>query len=683
MPLRDTQPDPFSNLPTTACPSRDMQTSASDLLTSSTARLTGPFTLALTAAVTAATTAAIPACTAAFTSALGRSAKRAALLGAALALLGACALKPPGPGVSAPQQTAGDLSGLQPIAVVPARQAVTTAHPLATQAAIRMLDLGGSAIDAAVAAQMVLGLVEPQSSGIGGGSLLMHWDAQARSLTSHDGLAAAPAKVTAALSVDVDGSALRSADLQRGGRSVGVPGTLAVLKQVHARHGKLPWQALFAPAIELAEGGFPMPAYLHGILSLPNAAADHPDMLALYFGADGKPLPVGARLRNPAYAATLRRVAVSGPAALWAQGAAAALIASVQRGYRHSLMTEPDLMAYQAQQREPVCAPFLAYKVCMMAPPSFGGVVVLQVLQMLESRVPPVATGMRFSFDDPEFLHVYAEAGRLAQADRLRHVGDPGFVRVPLQALVSPDYVRGRARLIDANRMTSDISAGDVLAGGAASPESAPPLATSSAAGLTPTLATPGVVDAAEVADATSQLAIVDRAGNALSMTTTNNLNFGSRLMVDGYVLNNAMTNFSAAPRAGQAAPNRMEAGKRPVTSMAPTIVFDQAGMPVVVGGSAGGGQIVDYISASLVEMLANGRSPAQALAMGHVSTAVKGRLQLEKGSNAALMAPALAAKGHTVDIVPMTSGLGFLKRQGDDWLGAADPRRDGVALGR
>jgi gamma-glutamyltranspeptidase / glutathione hydrolase len=616
-------------------------------------------------------------------SAMTRRCRLAFLMGAALVLLGACALKQPVPAVSASPTAAGSPAAVHPVAVVPARQAVSTAHPLATDAAIRMLDLGGSAIDAAVAAQMVLGLVEPQSSGIGGGSLLLHWDAQARRLTSHDGLAAAPARVTAGLTVDVDGSALRSADLQRGGRSVGVPGTLAVLKQVHAQQGKLPWPALFAPAIELAERGFPMPAYLHGILSMPQAAADHPDMLALYFGPDGRPYPVGATVINPAYAATLRRIASRGPSGLWEQDAGTALIASMQRGFRRSLIAESDLSAYQAVQRDPICAPFLAYSVCLMAPPSFGGVVVLQVLQMLELRAPQAAAGTRFNFDDPEFLHVYAEAGRLAQADRLRYVGDPGFVQVPVRSLVSPDYVRARARLIDATRTTSDVTAGEVPVGQAPLPV---PIATpKSLVDASPALPVAPVsqADAAEVADATSQLAIVDGKGNALSMTTTNNLNFGSRLMVDGYVLNNAMTNFSAAPRPGQSAPNRMEAGKRPVTSMAPTIVFDQAGMPVVVGGSAGGGQIVDYISASLVDMLANGRSPAQALALGHVSTAVKGKLQLEKGTGVALKASALAAKGHTVDIVPMTSGLGFLKRQGDAWLGAADPRRDGVALGR
>jgi gamma-glutamyltranspeptidase/glutathione hydrolase len=567
-----------------------------------------------------------------------------------LALLGACA-------TPVPLELA-----LHPLATAPARQAAVTAHPLATKAALTMLEQGGSPIDAAIAAQMVLGLVEPQSSGIGGGSLIMHWDAASAKLTSYDGLAAAPARVTAALNIDLDGHVLKNEDMQRGGRTVGVPGTLAVLKQVHERYGKLPWAALFAPAIELAEGGFAMPAYLHTVLSSTSATKDHPDMVSLYFGADGKVLPVGATLTHPSYAWTLRRVAQRGPAALWQDGAGSALVASAQRGFRPTLMTEADLAAYRSEPRDPLCAPFLTYSVCVMGPSSFGGVMVLQILQMLEARPSSGKEGPRFSFDDPEFVHFYAEAGRLAQADRQQYIGDPGFVRVPTAALLAPAYVQQRAQRINPAQMTKEVTAGVVDATTAASElMAAPP---------------------SSAADATSQLAIVDAAGNALSMTTTTNLNFGSRLMVNGFVLNNALTNFSAAPRAGQAAPNRMQSGKRPVTSMAPTIVFDHSGKPVVVGGSAGGGQIVDYISSSLVEMLANQRSPAEALARGHVSTAVRGKLQLEKGSSAARQAMALAAKGHDIEIVPMTSGLGFLLRRDAGWIGAADPRRDGVALG-
>ena len=577
--------------------------------------------------------------------------------GVLLVLLGACA---PSARLVSPAPTSA--SAPRSIATEPARQAAVTAHPLATQAALKMMEQGGSAIDAAIAAQMVLGLVEPQSSGIGGGSLIMHWDAASAKLSSYDGLAAAPAKVTAALNIDVDGSLLKHENVRRGGRAVGVPGTLAVLKQVHERHGKLPWESLFEPAIELAGKGFPMPAYLHTVLSSASAAKDHPDMVPLYFGPDGKVRPVGAVVTHPVYAQTLRRIAARGPAALWEDGAGQALMASAQRGFRPTLMTEADLAAYRAEEREPLCAPFLVYSVCAMGPTSFGGVMVLQILQMLDAR-PPSGKGSRFDFDDAEFVHYYAEAGRLAQADRLQYIGDPGFVRVPTAGLLAPAYVQHRARQINPERMTRDVTAGV--------PDRA--AVTSQLMPAPPSAA----------ADATSQIAIVDGSGSALSMTTTTNLNFGSRLMANGFVLNNALTNFSAAPRAAQAAPNRMQAGKRPVTSMAPTIVFDASGRPVLVGGSAGGGQIVDYISASLVEMLANQRSPAQALARGHVSTAVRGKLQLEKGSAAAAQATALAAKGHEIDIAPMTSGLGFLMRRDGGWLGAADPRRDGVALGR
>lgn len=533
-------------------------------------------------------------------------------------------------------------------------QMAVTAHPLATRAALAMLDQGGTAADAAVAAQMVLGLVEPQSSGLGGGSLMLHWDAAAARLTAADGLAAAPAQVTASLRTDTDGQLLPGEPSQRGGRTVGVPGTLPMLADLHAGHGRLPWRALFQPAIQLAEQGFPMPPYLHGILALPDAAKNHPELRALYFDAEGRVLPVGTTVRNPALARTLRRIADGGPAAFLDGGGAQAIVAAAQRGFRPSLMTEQDLRDYRPAPREPVCAPFLAYRVCTMPPGSFGGVVVLQVLQMVQARA-----GGRYDFDDPAFVHLYAEAGKLAQADRRKYVGDPDFVAVPTVALAEPAYVSGRARLIDPDRAATTVQAGRPVGAIAA---------------LTP--------DDGDPKTATSQIAIVDRAGNAVSITTTINLNFGSRLMADGFVLNNALTNFSAAPKPGETLANQMAPHKRPVSSMAPTIVFDAAGRPVVVGGSAGGGPIVDYVASSLIEMLANDRTPAQALARGHVTTATPGKLGLEKGTPAAALATALAAKGHQVEVVPLVSGLGFLKRTPQGWIGAADPRRDGVALG-
>ncbi len=566
------------------------------------------------------------------------------------ALLGGCA------SLSGPSSPAK----MEPIAQQAKKRAVTTAHPLATTAALTILDQGGSAIDAAIAAQMVLGLVEPQASGIGGGALAMHWDAKAARLTSFDGLAAAPSRVTAALSQDFDGKTLKSEDVARGGRSVGVPGTLSVLKMLHERQGKLPWASLFEPAIKLAKEGFPLPKRLHAALSEPTAARDLPEMLPLYFDVSGKVLPLGTMIKNPAYANTLNRIAQQGPAGFLVQGGGANFVAAVQRGAHPSMISEADMRAYRAEPREAMCAPFLVYKVCAMAPTSFGGVVVLQKLQMLEARLQGASPAGRFNFDDPEFVHLYAEAARLAQADRLHYIGDPAFTQVPVAALLAASYVKERSRLLDPKNRAPSVSPGAV----------------------DPKAALLETAPGNETADATSQMAVVDAEGNALSITTTTNLNFGSRLLVDGYVPNNALTNFTGLPRAGQAAPNKMEPGKRPVTSMAPVIVFDAAGKPMLVGGSAGGLQIVDYITGSLIEMLANQRTPAEALARGNISTAVVGKVQLEKDTAAAALAPALTAKGHTVEIVSLPSGQGFLMRKDDGWIGAADPRRDGVAMG-
>jgi gamma-glutamyltranspeptidase/glutathione hydrolase len=540
-----------------------------------------------------------------------------------------------------------------------AKVAVTTAHPLATEAALKMLQQGGSAVDAAIAAQLMLGLVEPQSSGLGGGSFLMHWHAGAEKLTSYDGLAAAPQNVTASLTTDVDGSRVPYAPVSRGGRSAGVPGTLPLLAKVHSQFGKLPWKQLFVPAIEAASKGFPMPAYMHQILAMPGAAQAHPELLSLYFDNNQQVKPVGALIVNSDYAQIMKEIADQGPSAVWSGQQGTAFMAGVQKGFKPSLMTLDDLKNYKVEERQALCGPYLRFKVCVMAPPSFGGVVVLQMLQMMEAKMANAA-----NFNQAEFAHAYAEAGKLAQSDRQRYVADPAYVNVPAAALVLPSYVKQRANLIQATTLSS-YPAGQ-------------PLAEKQVAlneGVT-------ITAAATSSDATSQLAVVDAAGNAISMTTTNNLNFGSRLLVQGYILNNAMTNFADAPKPGEVSPNKMEAGKRPVTSMAPTMVFDEKGQLVTLGGSAGGGQIVDYVAANLIRMLAAEQSPITALSQGHISTAIPQRVQLEKGTAAAQLADALQAKGHKVEVVPMNSGMGFLKRSGNGWAGAADPRRDGAAWG-
>jgi gamma-glutamyltranspeptidase/glutathione hydrolase len=510
-----------------------------------------------------------------------------------------------------------------------------------------MLAAGGSAVDAAVAAQLVLGLVEPQSSGLGGGALLLVWDAGQRRLRSYDGLAAAPARVTASLRTDVDGQQLPLDSVSRSGRSVGVPGLPALLEQAHRRHGRLPWAKLFEPAIELARDGFPVAPYVHGILARDPGARAHAAFRDDWFDAGGQVHAVGTRLRNPAYALTLARMAALGVDGFWRDGGAARLVAAVQQGPHPGLMTVDDVLRYRTVEREALCAPLQAWRVCSAGAPSFGGIAVLQTLQMMAPPAGPAITVA--SLDDPGFWHRWAEVGRLVQADRRHWVGDPDHVKVPARELVDAAYVKHRAAAIDPLR----------------------------AAAAAPRHGTPAV------ADQTSQIVVADAAGQVVSMTTTINLNFGARLRVDGYVLNNALTNFGPATERGEPAANRMAAGKRPVTSMAPVIVFDAQGRVLLAGGSAGGGPIVDYVARNLLEMLWLGRTPAQALAGGHVTTATAPRVQLEAGTPRAALAGALRERGHEVSVNPLPSGAGFLRLVGDGWLGGADPRRDGVALGQ
>ncbi len=536
----------------------------------------------------------------------------------------------------------------------PKARLAVTANPMASRAAMEMLDIGGSPIDAAIAAQMMLGLVEPQSSGLGGGTLVMLWDAPTGRLHAYDGLAAAPAHVTASLRTDTDGRILPGEPSRRGGRSVGVPGTLQVLAKVHAKFGRVAWKQLFEPAIVAAEKGFPISPYLHGILAQPGAAKSHPDMAALYFDAQGQALPVGTMVRNPEYARTLRAIATQGAEGwLRAEGAREIATAS-KRGFRPTLMTEQDVLDYRAVERDPVCAVFLAYRVCTAPPPSFGGITVLQILQMVQDRA-----GGRYDFADPAFAHLYAEAGRLAQADRRQYVGDPDFVAVPVAGLVDAGYVRSRAALIDPAHAAKNPKAGT------------PP---AKVAALAP--------DAGDPQSMTSQITIADAKGSVVSITTTINLNFGSRLMAGGFVLNDVLTNFSAAPRPGERLANQMEPRKRPATSMAPTIVFDAAGQAVVAGGAAGGGPIVDYVASALIDLLANGATPGEALSHGHLSTAIPGKVTLEKGTAAAALAPGLRERGQAVEEGTLLSGLGFIRRLPGGWIGAADPRRDGVPAG-
>lgn len=525
---------------------------------------------------------------------------------------------------------------------------VAAANPLAAAAGLDALKRGGSVVDAAIAVQMVLTVVEPQSSGLGGGTLMLVWDQDDGTLSALDGLAAAPARTTASLRTDVDGATLPLKDVARLGRPVGVPGTVRVMALAHQRHGKLPWASLFQAGIHSAEDGFPMSPYLHDSLQRLPQLAENPAIRNVFYDARGQVLPVGATVRNPLLADALRKVAAD-PDAINHGVLTADVLAAIGAGKYPSLIQAADLAAYRPVERTPICGPFLSWKVCTFPPPSFGGVSVLQQLGMLAAhRIDTLAPGSAAAD------HLLIDTARIARADRLAYIGDPAQVKAPVRQLIAPGYVRERAALLSGKAVTGPRPG--VFAG-------VPAPAGADAPGTTET----------------SQVTIVDARGNALSMTTTINLNFGSWLMPHGFFLNNALTNFSSAH--GKGAPNAMAPNKRPVTSMAPTMVFDGDGRLALVTGSAGGGYIVDYIAQAVVGILAWGLRPADALALPHVA-GNSGRSQVEKGRVATDTIARLAARGHKLEQVDMKSGAAAIRVTPQGLDGAADPRRDGAALG-
>ena len=550
---------------------------------------------------------------------------------------------------------------------------VAAANPLATDAGFQVLEAGGSAVDAAIAVQMVLTLVEPQSSGIGGGAFLLHWDGS--ELAAYNGRETAPAGADEELFLDEDGNPLAFADAVRSGLSVGVPGTVAMLAVAHREHGRLAWAELFQPAIALAEEGFRISPRLHQLLEADRTLRDDPIARSLYYDEEGSAHPVGYNLRNPALARVLSGIAEEGIDAFY-HGAAADDIAARVQGHpeRPGSMVPEDLHAYPDQdfRVEAICTPWRAWTLCGFPPPSSGHLAILQMLGILEELETP-AGALEEAVPGADWLHFYMEAARLAFADRNRYVADPRYVDGPggdWENLLAPEYLRERASLVGEQSM------------GVARPgDPVPHMAT--ALGVQPLQPSRG----------TSHISIVDRDGNAVSMTTTIESGFGSRIMSDGgtglpggFHLNNELTDFSLTPRDDDGLPiaNRVEAGKRPRSSMSPTLVFDrETGEFVASVGSPGGAGIIHYTAKALLGMLAWELNAQEAIDLPNFVN-YNGPSILEAGRFPGSVAEALRSRGHEVDERDLTSGLQAIQRTPDGGLfGGADPRREGIVMGR
>ena len=531
-----------------------------------------------------------------------------------------------------------------PAAQAAPQSMVAAAHPLAVEAGLEVLRRGGTAVDAAIAVQMLLGVVEPHASGIGGGGFLLHYDGSSHAITVYDGRETAPAGASPTMFLAPDGRPLGYREAVASGISVGVPGVLAMLELAHKEKGKLAWSELFGPAIAAARDGFPVSSRLAAWLQRIPALREELAIRETYFDADGAPRKLGERIANPALADTMDLIARQGARVLYEGPVAAEMVDRVRSHPRPGTLSATDLAEYRPIKREAVCGPYRVWVVCGMPPPSSGGIAILQVLGLIQpfdlQRDPP---------NDLRSLHLIAEASRLAFADRDRYVADPAFVDVPVVGLLSPAYLAERRKLISPDRSMGEVGPG----------------------------VPPGYVERG-----TSHVSIVDRWGNAVAFTTTIEAPFGAHIMVRGFLLNNELTDFSPLPElAGRPVANRVQPGKRPRSSMSPTFVLDREGKLVAALGSAGGARIIGDTLQALIGMLDWDLSAQAAVDLPRVINR-NGATELEEGTPIADQAAALRALGHEVQVRRHEGGLTAIRRNGDGWEGGADPRRDGVARG-
>ena len=531
---------------------------------------------------------------------------------------------------------------------------VAAANPLAVQAGVDVLAEGGTAADAMVAVQAVLGLVEPQSSGLGGGAFLVWYDAASGELTTLDGRETAPLAATPRLFQDDNGEPLKFFDAVVGGRSVGTPGTPALLEALHGRWGNQPWAGLFDDAIDLADDGFAVSPRLAGLVARDQERLSRFADTAAYFLPGGAPLQEGDTLTNAAYARTLRAIAASGADAFYTGPIAADIVATVQGAEGNpGVLSALDLAVYQVRERAPVCASYRAHDVCGMGPPSSGALTVGQILGMLDSY-DLAALGA----DNPESWRLIGDASRLAFADRGRYMADSDFVPMPTAGLVDPAYLAERAALLSGDAALAEVAPG--------TPEFDHALIWAD--------------DESIELPSTSHISIVDGFGNVASMTTTIENAFGSRLMTNGFLLNNELTDFSFRTHSdGVPIANALAPGKRPRSSMSPTIVMKD-GAPVLAVGSPGGSRIIGYTAKTIIAILDWGLDVQQAVDLPHAVNRF-GTYDVEDGTSATELAPALEAMGYEVNVRDLTSGLHVIAI-GDTLQGGADPRREGIALG-
>ena len=532
------------------------------------------------------------------------------------------------------------------------RWMAASANPLATQAGHQVLREGGSAVDAAIAMQLVLALVEPQSSGLGGGAFLLTYHAASGQVRSYDGRETAPATADVNRFLN-DGKAMAFNAAVNNGKSVGTPGLLRMLELAHRRHGRLSWPRLFKPAIDLAEQGFPVSPRLHAQI------AGNRDLFAQlsarnYFYPGGEPAPIGYLLKNPQLADVLRRVASQGVDVFYQGEIAQAIVDAVQTHAQAGDLSLEDLKNYRAKERKPVCSYYKRLRLCGMGPPSSGGIAVLQMLGMLEQHRVDLMMPMSL-----EAVHYFSEAGRLAFADRERYVADPDFISVPVAALLDPHYVRSRGSQID-----SRVSMGTALPGDPVH------------------WLRMRAADNSRDIPSTTHLVAVDRFGHGVSMTSTIESEFGSKIFVRGFLLNNQLTDFSLQPKdaSGQLVANRVEPGKRPRSSMAPMVVTKNNQLYMLVG-SPGGSSIINFVAKTLVGVIDWKLSVDEAIKLPNMGSRNRDT-EIERGTALEALVPALKEKGHRVSVFPMPSGVQAIVRDSTGLTGGADPRREGLVSG-